>query len=64
VYGTWIGTWVWHPDVPYLGLNSANPPLAAGAFYCALDVLVGLTVQGLKRLPPTASSPQLSQQTN
>jgi len=45
VYGTWIGNWVWHRDVPYLGLNSANPPLAAGAFYCALDVLVGLTVR-------------------
>jgi hypothetical protein len=45
VYGTWIGNWVWHRDVPYVGLNSANPPLAAGAFYCALDVLVGLTVR-------------------
>jgi hypothetical protein len=49
VYGTWIGNWVWHRDVPYLGLNSANPPLAAGAFYCALDVLVGLTTRGLLR---------------
>lgn len=48
VYGTWIGNWVWHRDVPYLGLNSANPPLAAGAFYCALDVLVGLTTRGLR----------------
>jgi hypothetical protein len=45
IYGTWIGNWVWHRDVPYLGLNSANPPIAAGAFYCALDVLVGLTVR-------------------
>jgi len=48
VYGTWIGNWVWHPDVSYVGLNSANPPLAAGAFYCALDVLVGLTVRATR----------------
>ncbi len=45
VYGTWIGNWVWHREVAYLGLNSASPPVAAGAFYCALDVLVGLTVR-------------------
>jgi hypothetical protein len=47
VYGTWIGNWVWHRDVPYLGLSSTNPPLAAGAFYCALDVLAGLTVRAI-----------------
>ena len=63
VYGTWIGNWLWHRDVPYLGLNSANPPLAAGAFYCALDVLVGLTVRGLKRLPRMASAPRLTAST-
>jgi len=63
VYGTWIGNWVWHPDVPYLGLNSTNPPLAAGAFYCALDVLVGLTVRGLLRPRRESSSTQLTAQT-
>ena len=57
LYGTWIGNWVWHPDVPHLGLSSANPPLAAGAFYCALDVLVGLTARALKRLPPAGAAP-------
>jgi len=50
LYGTWIGNWAWHQQVPYVGLHSPNPPLAAGAFYCALDVLVGLTVRGLLRL--------------
>ncbi len=50
LYGTWIGNWAWHRDVPYVGLTSANPPLAAGAFYCALDVLVGLTVRVLRRI--------------
>jgi hypothetical protein len=63
VYGTWIGNWAWHRDVPYLGLNSANPPLAAGAFYSALDVLVGLTVRGLLRPRRESSSPQLTAQT-
>ena len=64
MYGTWIGNWAWHPDVPYLGLNSSNPPLAAGAFYCALDVLVGLTVRGLLRPRRESSSPQLTAQTS
>ncbi|MGD2141022.1 MAG: hypothetical protein PVH25_11530 [Burkholderiales bacterium] len=45
LYGTWLGNWVWHGEVPYFPLNSANPPLAAGSFYCMLDVLVGLTVR-------------------
>ncbi|HEX4984589.1 MAG TPA: hypothetical protein VFV71_00825 [Burkholderiales bacterium] len=49
LYGTWMGNWVWHAEVPYLGFDSANPPLAAGAFYCALDVLVGITSRGLRR---------------
>jgi hypothetical protein len=55
VYGTLIGNWVWHRDVPYVGLNSANPPLAAGAFYCALDVLVGLTVRAARPRTPYKS---------
>ncbi len=58
VYGTWIGNWVWHRDVPYVGLNSANPPLAAGAFYCALDVLVGLTVRAVRNLSRRAVTAQ------
>jgi len=49
IYGTWIGNWVWHAEVPYFGFSSANPPLAAGAFYCALDVLVGLTARLMRR---------------
>jgi hypothetical protein len=48
IYGTWIGNWVWHAEVPYYGFTSANPPLAAGAFYCALDVLVGMTARLLR----------------
>jgi hypothetical protein len=40
LYGTWLGNWTWRPDVPWLGLATTNPPLAAGAFYCVLDLLV------------------------
>ena len=56
VYGTWMGNWVWHAAVPYVGFNSANPPLAAGAFYCALDVLAGLTARTLRRVPQAAAA--------
>ena len=48
LYGTWLGNWTWHHDVPYLGLSSNNPPLAAGGFYCVLDVLVALTARSLR----------------
>jgi hypothetical protein len=40
LYGTWMGNWTWAPQVPWLGLTADNPPLAAGAFYCVLDLLV------------------------
>jgi hypothetical protein len=40
IYGTWMGNWVWAAKVPWLGLTADNPPLAAGAFYCVLDLLV------------------------
>lgn len=40
LYGTWQGNWTWNARVPWLGLAADNPPLAAGAFYCVLDLLV------------------------
>ncbi len=40
LYGTWLGNWTWRSDVPWLALTTTNPPLAAGAFYCVLDLLV------------------------
>jgi hypothetical protein len=43
LYGTWIGNWAWSREVPWLGLTTLNPPVAAGAFYCVLDFLVVLT---------------------
>lgn len=44
LYGTWLGNWTWSREVPWLGLTTINPPLAAGAFYCVLDLLVVATV--------------------
>lgn len=54
IYGTWLGNWIWTADVPWLGLTSINPPLAAGAFYCVLDMLVVTTVSRLLRFPTRA----------
>src|SRR5205085_6078692 len=31
--GTAIGNWRWTPDVPLLGLHSANPPSGVGVLY-------------------------------
>lgn len=53
LYGTWIGNWMWLPQVPGLGLSSDNPPLAAGAFYCVLDLLV-VTVAARAQSPASA----------
>ncbi len=38
--GTSMGAWYWHPEVPWLGLTSWNPPPCAGVLYCLLDLLV------------------------
>lgn len=40
VYATIIGNWAWRGIVPGLDVPTTNPPLAAGAFYCMLDVIV------------------------
>ena len=44
IYGTLLGNWAWGAEAPWLGLTTTNPPLAAGAFYCVLDLLVVATV--------------------
>jgi hypothetical protein len=54
LYGTWVGNWVWRAQVPWLGLTSTNPPAAAGAFYCVLDLLIVATVASLHRAIPAA----------
>lgn len=40
LYGTALGNWVWHREVPWVGLVTTNPPAIAGAFYCTLHALV------------------------
>jgi hypothetical protein len=57
VYGTWLGNWVWAPEAPWLGFTTINPPLAAGAFYCMLDMLVVATVASRR---PAAGMPALA----
>ncbi|MDP2399095.1 MAG: hypothetical protein Q8M53_12180 [Burkholderiales bacterium] len=49
IYGTALGNWRWHAEVPGLGLHTLNPPLSAGAFYCVLDLLVVGTAALLRR---------------
>ena len=48
--GTWLGNWSWARDVPGTPLVTTNPPLAAGAFYCALDALVVMTTTRMRRI--------------
>ncbi|MGE0356158.1 MAG: hypothetical protein AB7P08_04515 [Burkholderiales bacterium] len=54
IWGTWLGNWTWRHAVPGLGLVTANPPLAAGAFYAALDLLVVTTVAAWSRQSPAS----------
>jgi hypothetical protein len=57
LWGTWLGNWAWRREVPWLGLVTDNPPLAAGAFYAVLDLLVVATAASLSPIftPSTAS---------
>lgn len=56
LYGTWLGNWTWSARVPGLGLAAANPPLAAGAFYCVLDLLVVAAGSALERTTGRSST--------
>ena len=49
IYGTWLGNWTWAIDVPWTTLTTANPPLAAGVFYCLLDLLVMSTMKSWRK---------------
>ncbi len=57
LWGTWLGNWRWNAQVGHTGLVTLNPPIAAGAFYCALDLLVMLTMRGLR---PSTDAPRLA----
>lgn len=59
IYGTAMGNWTWETTVPWLGLATVNPPIAAGAFYCALDMLVVATVSALRAGSATALCRQM-----
>jgi hypothetical protein len=49
LWGTWLGNWHWNAQVGRTGLVTLNPPIAAGAFYCALDLLVMQTMRLFRR---------------
>lgn len=55
-YGTAMGNWTWETTVPWLGLATVNPPIAAGAFYCVLDMLVVATVRAFRSGTPSSHS--------
>jgi hypothetical protein len=58
IYGTWLGNWTWSEVVPHWGLTTINPPLAAGAFYCMLDLLiVGTMASGRRGAAQRALAP-------
>jgi hypothetical protein len=54
LYGTTLGNWYWHREVPWVGLVTTNPPAIAGAFYCTLHALViaAATLFSAPRLAP------------
>jgi C4-dicarboxylate transporter len=58
VYGTWLGNWTWAGEAPWLGFTTVNPPLAAGAFYCMLDMLVVASVARTR--PGIAGTPVIA----
>lgn len=39
LYGTALGTWMWQPVVPGLGLSQGNPPSGVASGYVVFDVL-------------------------
>jgi hypothetical protein len=57
LYGTWIGNWVWVPEVPGLPLTSANPPLCVGGIYCALDLFVVNADRALRKWKRSSGGP-------
>jgi len=60
LWGTWLGNWTWNREVPWLGLVTDNPPLAAGAFYCVLDLLVVSAAAAWRRQPLAMPIPAAS----
>ncbi len=38
IWGTWVGTWVWHESIPGLGITNGNPPSGAAAGYVLFDI--------------------------
>jgi hypothetical protein len=46
--GTANGNWLWAAEVPFVGLQSANPPAGVGILYILLDLIVMAITSGLR----------------
>ena len=38
LYGTWLGIWTWHRELPGLGIPDGNPPSGVASGYVCFDV--------------------------
>jgi hypothetical protein len=38
LYGTWLGVWTWHRELPGLGIPDGNPPSGVASGYVCFDV--------------------------
>lgn len=65
IWGTWVGTWVWHEYVPGLGITNGNPPSGAAAGYVLFDIcalafapaVLAAWRWGARRLRPGSARP-------
>jgi len=57
--GTALGNWRWAAEVPWLGLQSANPPAGVGILYILLDLIVVALSRKLASTNEAQSSPAL-----
>ena len=55
IYGTWIGTWFWLPEIPGTGIPNGNPPSGIASGYVFFDIaaiaLAPVLLTVLDRLP-------------
>ncbi|MEQ8835132.1 MAG: hypothetical protein RIB67_11905 [Miltoncostaeaceae bacterium] len=47
IYGTWIGTWYWQPEIPGTGIANGNPPSGVASGYVFFDIAALALAPGL-----------------
>ena len=59
--GTAIGNWRWAPEVPFVGLQTANPPSGVGILYVLLDlIVVAITTGTASRRAAIIAAPSIT----